>query len=151
MRPVLHYRNGLAEGSSAGRGADPAKSLLRSGLSDSMPAMRGMTSLTAGIGVIVFSALVGGLFGGRVLAQQESMSRHFDAFASALAAVEAHFVDEVDTERLVYRAIGGMLQTLDPHSNFMDPRSYSQLRERQEGRYYGLGISHQRHRRPTSR
>ena len=105
-----------------------------------MPAMRGMTSLTAGIGVIVFSALVGGLFGGRVLAQQESMSRHFDAFASALAAVEAHFVDEVDTERLVYRAIGGMLQTLDPHSNFMDPRSYAQLRERQEGRYYGLGI-----------
>ena len=34
-----------------------------------------------------------------------------------------------------------MLQTLDPHSNFMDPRSYAQMRERQEGRYYGLGIS----------
>ena len=102
--------------------------------------MRGMTSLTAGIGVIVFSAMAGGLFGGRVLAQQDSMSRHFDAFASALAAVEANYVDEVDTERLVYRAIGGMLQTLDPHSNFMDPRSYAQLRERQEGRYYGLGI-----------
>ena len=34
-----------------------------------------------------------------------------------------------------------MLQTLDPHSNFMDPRSYARLRERQEGRYYGLGIS----------
>ena len=34
-----------------------------------------------------------------------------------------------------------MLQTLDPHSNFMDPRAYAQLRERQEGRYYGLGIS----------
>jgi carboxyl-terminal processing protease len=34
-----------------------------------------------------------------------------------------------------------MLQTLDPHSSFMDPRSYAQMRERQEGRYYGLGIS----------
>jgi hypothetical protein len=34
-----------------------------------------------------------------------------------------------------------MLQTLDPHSNFMDPNNYRQMRERQEGRYYGLGIS----------
>ena len=34
-----------------------------------------------------------------------------------------------------------MLQTLDPHSSFLDPRAYAQMRERQEGRYYGLGIS----------
>ena len=105
-----------------------------------MPVMRSATPWAAGIGVIVFSAVLGGLLGGRVLAQQDSMSRHFDAFASALAAVEANYVDDVEPERLVYRAIGGMLQTLDPHSNFMDPRSYAQLRERQEGRYYGLGI-----------
>ena len=76
-----------------------------------------------------------------MLATQEEMPQHFESFASALAAVEANYVDEVDTERLVYQAIGGMLQTLDPHSNFMDPRSYAQLRERQEGRYYGLGIT----------
>ena len=103
--------------------------------------MRGVTSLTLGAGAVVLSGLVGGLFGGKVLATQEGVPEHFDAFASALAAVEANYVDEVDTERLVYQAIGGMLQTLDPHSNFMDPRSYAQLRERQEGRYYGLGIS----------
>jgi carboxyl-terminal processing protease len=34
-----------------------------------------------------------------------------------------------------------MLQTLDPHSSFMDPKAYAQLRERQEGHYYGLGIT----------
>ena len=33
-----------------------------------------------------------------------------------------------------------MLQTLDPHSSFMSPRDYARIRERQEGRYYGLGI-----------
>ena len=48
-----------------------------------------------------------------------------------------------------------MLQTLDPHSSFMDPRSYAQMRERQEGRYYGLGISigvdrRRHHGRPAS-
>ena len=36
--------------------------------------------------------------------------------------------------------IEGMLKTLDPHSSFFDPREYAQMRERQEGRYYGLGI-----------
>ena len=103
--------------------------------------MRGVTPLTFGASAVVLSGLVGGLFGGKVLATQQGAPQHYDAFASALAAIEAHYVDEVDTERLVYQAIGGILQTLDPHSNFMDPRSYAQLRERQEGRYYGLGIS----------
>ncbi|CAI8006576.1 Carboxy-terminal-processing protease [Geodia barretti] len=69
------------------------------------------------------------------------MPQHYGRFATALALVETHYVDQVDTERLIYQAIGGMLQTLDPHSSFMDPDSYARLRERQEGRYYGLGIS----------
>jgi carboxyl-terminal processing protease len=62
-------------------------------------------------------------------------------FTAALSAVETTFVGEVESDRLVYSAISGMLQTLDPHSSFFDPRSYAQMRERQEGRYYGLGIS----------
>ena len=103
--------------------------------------MRAVSPLALGASAVVLSALLGGLFGGQVLATQEDLPQHYDRFAEALAAIETHYVQEVDTERLIYRAIGGMLQTLDPHSNFMDPRSYSQLRERQEGRYYGLGIS----------
>ena len=103
--------------------------------------MRSVSSLTIGAGAVVLSALVGGLFGGRVLATQEAIPQHYDAFATALAAIQVNYVDEVDAERLVYQAIGGMLQTLDPHSSFMDPQTYATLRERQEGRYYGLGIS----------
>ena len=103
--------------------------------------MRGTRTLTVAVAVVIGSALLGGLFGGRVLAGQDSLGRHYEAFTKALAAIETTYVGEADSERLVYRAIGGMLQTLDPHSSFMDPRSYAQLRERQEGRYYGLGIS----------
>jgi carboxyl-terminal processing protease len=58
-----------------------------------------------------------------------------------LNAVEANWVGSAESDRLVYGAISGMLQTLDPHSSFFDPRAYAQMRERQEGRYYGLGIS----------
>ena len=45
------------------------------------------------------------------------------------------------SDRLVYSAIDGMLHTLDPHSSFFDPKHYAQMRERQEGHYYGLGIT----------
>ncbi len=103
--------------------------------------MRGVSSLAGGASAVVLFAVLGGLFGGQILATQEDIPRHYDEFATALAAIETHYVDEVDTERLIYQAIGGMLQTLDPHSNFMDPRSYALQRERQGGRYYGLGIS----------
>ena len=90
---------------------------------------------------VMVSALVGGFFGGSVLATQDRVTQRYKVFGAALAAVEGNYIGEVESDRLVYQAIGGMLQTLDPHSSFMDPRSYAQLRERQEGRYYGLGIS----------
>ncbi|MDP6373585.1 MAG: S41 family peptidase [Vicinamibacterales bacterium] len=103
--------------------------------------MRAAQSLSAAVMVVVVSALVGGLFGGRALATQDRVAERYKVFSNALAAIEANYVEEVDTDRLVYGAINGMLQTLDPHSSFMDPRTYSQMRERQEGRYYGLGIT----------
>ena len=97
--------------------------------------MRNSRTLTMAVAVVIASALVGGLFGGRVMAGQDSLSQHYEAFTKALAAIETTYVGEVDSERLVYGAIGGLLQTLDPHSSFMDPRSYAQLRQRQQGRY----------------
>ena len=97
--------------------------------------------MTIAVVAVMVSALVGGFFGGSVLATQDRVTQRYKVFGAALAAVEGNYIGEVESDRLVYQAIGGMLQTLDPHSSFMDPRSYAQLRERQEGRYYGLGIS----------
>ncbi len=80
--------------------------------------------------------------GRSVAASQDRLQDDYRTFSAALAAVESKYVDKkVESDRLVYSAISGMLQTLDPHSNFMDPRAYAQLRERQEGHYYGLGIT----------
>jgi len=89
---------------------------------------------------VVGSAVVGGLFGGQVLATQDDVPQYYNVFASAVSAVEANYVEKIDTDRLIYGAIHGMLATLDPHSSFMDPKAYAQMRERQEGHYYGLGI-----------
>jgi carboxyl-terminal processing protease len=103
--------------------------------------MRSYRSLSAAVFAVAFCALLGGFFGRSALVAQDQIPDQYKVFTAALSAVEANYVGKVESDRLVYSAITGMLQTLDPHSSFMDPRSYAQMRERQEGRYYGLGIS----------
>src|SRR5688572_7535648 len=103
--------------------------------------MRSYRSVSAAVFAVVFCALLGGFYGRSALVAQDQIPEQYKVFTAALGAVEANYVGEIESERLVYGAITGMLQTLDPHSSFMDPRSYAQMRERQEGRYYGLGIS----------
>lgn len=97
--------------------------------------------MSAAVVAVLVSAAGGGLFGRSALATQDRVSQQYKTFAAALAAVEDNYVEKVESDRLIYGAIQGMLLTLDPHSSFMDPRAYAQMRERQEGRYYGLGIS----------
>jgi carboxyl-terminal processing protease len=90
---------------------------------------------------VLLSAVAGGFFGSTALATQDEVAQQYKIFTSALSAIEREYVEDVPSDRLVYGAIDGMLKTLDPHSSFFDPKQYAQMRERQEGRYYGLGIS----------
>jgi carboxyl-terminal processing protease len=103
--------------------------------------MRRYRSLTAATLAILLSALAGGVFGRSALATEDRLPDHYKTFTVALNAIESNYAEPVEADRLVYGAINGMLQTLDPHSSFMDPRVYAQMRERQEGRYYGLGLT----------
>src|SRR4051812_20625361 len=103
--------------------------------------MRTYRSVSAAVFVICLCALVGGFFGRSALVAQDRIPDQYKVFTAALASVEAEYAGEVDSDRLVYGAITGMLQTLDPHSSFFDPKAYAQMRERQEGHYYGLGIT----------
>ncbi len=98
-------------------------------------------SLLAVVLAVAGSAVVGGFFGTSALATQDRVPEHYKTFTAALATIQTQYAEEVESDRLVYGAINGMLQTLDPHSSFMDPKSYAQMRERQEGRYYGLGVT----------
>jgi carboxyl-terminal processing protease len=103
-----------------------------------MRRFRPFTVLLLAIGI---PALIGGVFGRRALALDDNIAEQQKTFVAALRAIETNYVDEVPSDRLVYSAIRGMLGTLDPHSSFFDPKEYAQMRERQEGRYYGLGIT----------
>ena len=103
--------------------------------------MRRYRPLPAVVFAILVSALVGGFFGRSALATDDKVPEHYRAFSAALAAVEANYIDKVDSDNLVYGAVRGMLGTLDPHSSFFSPKEYAQMRERQEGRYYGIGVT----------
>ena len=98
-------------------------------------------SLPAAAIIIALSACAGAYFGHTALSAQDQVSEQYKVFTAGLRAIEDVYVGEIESDRIVYSAITGLLQTLDPHSSFMDPRSYAQTRERQEGRYYGLGIT----------
>src|SRR6201988_3776386 len=102
--------------------------------------MRSYRSVTAATLAILLSALAGGVFGRSALATEDRLPDQSKPFTAALAAIQANYPDKVESDRLVYGAINGMLQTLDPHSSFMDPRTYAQMGERPEGPHYGLRL-----------
>jgi carboxyl-terminal processing protease len=66
--------------------------------------------------------------------------RPLDVFAEVLEKVENEYVDDVEEQELVYGAIDGIVGRLDPHSAFMRPDVYRQLREDTTGEFDGLGI-----------
>ena len=103
--------------------------------------MRSPRFSTAAVLAVLLSAVLGGVFGSSVVSTQDELSQQYRVFTTALSAIDREYVEKVPSDRLVYGAIEGMLKTLDPHSSFFDPKQYQQMRERQQGSYYGLGIT----------
>src|SRR6202451_1144872 len=97
------------------------------------------------IGVLVVSAVLGGIYGPAVRATStdvNSLQDSVKSFTRVLSVVEKNYATPVDTDHAIYSgAIPGMLRVLDPHSSFFDPRAYANLREDQRGRYYGGGMT----------
>ncbi len=57
-----------------------------------------------------------------------------------LGYVQDNYVDAEDTQKLVYGAASGMVRTLDPFSQFMDPDEYREIKTETEGQFGGIGI-----------
>ncbi len=54
--------------------------------------------------------------------------------------IQENYVDEPDTQKLIYGAAGGMVKTLDPFSQFMDPDQAREIKTETEGQFGGIGI-----------
>ncbi len=66
--------------------------------------------------------------------------KELDLFGDALKIVQEDYVEEAKAQPLMYGALKGMLSTLDPYSQFLDPDSYNELKVETEGQFGGLGI-----------
>jgi carboxyl-terminal processing protease len=76
------------------------------------------------------------------LAQVDVASyRDLDEFVSVLNRVRAEYVDQVEDERLLRGAIDGMLNSLDPHSSYLDASDFENLMTQTDGNYGGLGLT----------
>jgi carboxyl-terminal processing protease len=70
----------------------------------------------------------------------EGPYKKLDVFSHVLSLIENNYVESADETKLLYGAIEGMVRTLDPHSSFMDPKTYAALKEETEGEYGGVGL-----------
>jgi carboxyl-terminal processing protease len=97
--------------------------------------------------VIAITAVCAAIFAASSLAvsgidkrKKDDTLKYIDIFSGALATVQEEYVDDTSGKELVYGALAGMLSSLDPHSQFLDPDSYEELKVDTEGKFGGLGI-----------
>jgi len=99
-------------------------------------------------GVVLVGLTVNLLIGARIYltsahaAEKDSAYPSLELFSVVMERVRKDYVDGKDLkyQDLVYGALKGMLNTLDPHSEFMDPEKYKELQNDTQGSFGGLGI-----------
>jgi carboxyl-terminal processing protease len=102
--------------------------------------------------VVIFFAVCA--FAGSVLqrrvgaqssADESQLRDSLKSFTNVYSLVEQNYAEPINGDKAeiaIYDgAIPGMLRSLDPHSNFYDPKAYAKMREDQRGRYYGVGMT----------
>jgi carboxyl-terminal processing protease len=96
--------------------------------------------------IVAAAVLLAPIYGPQIRARAASTSgddldKDMKSVAGAFALIEKNFADPVSSEKAFYQgAIPGMLHTLDPHSNFVDPAEYREMQRRQHAQYYGVGM-----------
>ncbi|MEW5894393.1 MAG: S41 family peptidase [Candidatus Omnitrophota bacterium] len=63
-----------------------------------------------------------------------------ELFSYALTMIQSEYVENKTPQELIYGSLKGMLASLDPHSQFMDPDEYEELKSETSGKFGGLGI-----------
>ena len=80
------------------------------------------------------------LVGASARAAASDTYRELNLFGDVFERVRADYVEKPDDAKLVESAINGMLAGLDPHSSYMDPKSFRDMQVQTRGEFGGLGI-----------
>ena len=90
--------------------------------------------------VFLVGVLIGSGQSQKVSALSNSTYEDLKVFTDVLGIIQKDYVEETKSKDLIYGAIKGMLETLDPHSAFMPPNMYKEMQEETKGLFEGLGI-----------
>jgi carboxyl-terminal processing protease len=90
------------------------------------------------LAVILWTIVTG--FDKNLSADNEAAYKSLKTFTDVLDFIEKQYVDKVDTGKLIEKAIQGMVQSLDPHSAFLPPEAFDELKEDTTGEFGGIGI-----------
>lgn len=71
---------------------------------------------------------------------KDDLYAQVELFSYALTTIQSEYADEPKPKDLIYGSLKGMLASLDPHSQFLDPDDYKELKTETEGKFGGLGI-----------
>jgi carboxyl-terminal processing protease len=89
----------------------------------------------------VLAPLYGPSIRARAATPQDDLDKSFKAITSVYSLLEQNYADPISSEKAYYQgAIPGMLRTLDPHSNFLDPTEYQDMQRKQRAQYFGIGM-----------
>lgn len=97
------------------------------------------------LNIILLSCLMLGILffkgnNGDVKADTNEVYRNIEIFTEVLRQVEDNYVEPQDAHKLIYGAIKGMVQSLDPHSSFMTKEEHQDLLIDTKGSFFGIGI-----------
>ncbi len=70
----------------------------------------------------------------------EDLYSQVELFSYALTTIMGEYVEEKKPKDVIYGALSGMLSSLDPHSQFLPPDEYDELKTETQGKFGGLGI-----------
>ncbi len=77
---------------------------------------------------------------GEEQAEEVNPYEKLKVFSEILSLLQANYVEDIDNDELFEGAIQGMLKTLDPHTAYMPPVSYKEMKVETSGKFGGLGI-----------
>lgn len=99
----------------------------------------GLIALALGVNVLIGARIY---FSSAQAAEKDSPYASLELFSYVMEKVRKDYVDgqKLTYQDLVYGALKGMLNTLDPHSEFMEPEKYKELQNDTQGAFGGLGI-----------
>ena len=90
--------------------------------------------------IAILGALIGTASNRNVSAITDNVYEDLRVFTDVITHLQKDYVEETENRTLIYGAIKGMLDTLDPHSSFMRPEVYREMQMETTGKFEGLGI-----------